>query len=551
MGTLADWKNSVSSTITTGGELTALEHVALLHSLGDILIAQVDPDDDGLVNITRLQGLENTTSKYVGTNASGDRGVFDLPTLTLTQTEFNSLLSNAGPTLVTTYASQVPLMSTPELEAGTETAQRRVSPELLKAMIDFHATAAGINSFQTISTPSGTDPVADSSTDTLQLLIDATHGNGLLDITGNATGDSVTFAFNLSALTQETSVDTANDLFLMWDSSAGAFRAVKGEDLPGIGGTLDINGLTQETTFTPTADEIAVYDASANANRKFLYSDIRKWVEVSFNTTLTFDRNKSYTSHTQTGDITFSLAGSGNVPGTTIKAVIVSDGTNVFNFPSGSTLYGATDGQAIAAGTYEIWFFYNPDGTLSITVPGISSGNNSPTGAAGGDLAGTYPNPTVDGLQGRSVANIAPTDRQGLLWDNGSTQWEPGDIWLHSSFSTAINDPGTNNNVAITYDRLSGITTYNMGTFTSANIGLSVTGLLNNHGIAITFDAQNTTASINPAAITINGFVNINFTNGFNWTSGFGTTGQRYLMIIEIVSNVAVVDIQPIGNAVT
>ncbi|MDW3645705.1 MAG: tail fiber domain-containing protein [Bacteroidia bacterium] len=45
--------------------------------------------------------------------------------------------------------------------------------------------------------------------------------------------------------------------------------------------------------------------------------------------------------------------------------------------------------------------------------------------AAGGDLSGTYPDPTVSGIQGNSVANTAPASGQVLKW-NGS-QWAPAD----------------------------------------------------------------------------------------------------------------------------
>lgn len=67
-------------------------------------------------------------------------------------------------------------------------------------------------------------------------------------------------------------------------------------------------------------------------------------------------------------------------------------------------------------------------GLAIYSIDKASLGGGSTSGPVGGDLSGTTSAATVTKLQGRTVATTAPTDGQGLVWDNTAGNWKPATI---------------------------------------------------------------------------------------------------------------------------
>lgn len=104
----------------------------------------------------------------------------------------------------------------------------------------------------------------------------------------------------------------------------------------------------------------------------------------------------------------------------------LSSGTLSSNSPDSSednAVYNNRAGLGIADQNWRGWAEWAYEITLAVESGGGAGG--PPTGPAGGDLGDTYPNPSVRKLWGRAIENVAPNNNDYLRWDSGTVSWRP------------------------------------------------------------------------------------------------------------------------------
>ena len=179
------------------------------------------------------------------------------------------------------------------------------------------ADDSGGNTFETISVPAGTSPVADSSTDTLTitetspLVITGTAGTDTIDITfaGSDIGTDGTVQANAVALTTDTTGNYVESLTCAETMSGCVASAEDTDQLVGVKGAT-ITQVHLNTTNTATAGQSHTAAGGANLGKFTWASGVGGGDSITVNTSAATDPDFA------DGDIDWTLTGGNSITAT-------------------------------------------------------------------------------------------------------------------------------------------------------------------------------------------------------------------------------------------
>jgi hypothetical protein len=301
------------------------------------------------------------------------------------------------------------------------------------------ATGSGTNTFATISTPAGTSPVADNTTDTLTLA----NGAGIT-ITGDGTTDTITIAAVLGA-----SVDLASEVTGTLPVGSGGTGAANAQgaidNISGLttnGDLLYYNGTNSTRLSRGASGECLTANASSLA-----------WTSCAGTATTFFTLSgSSGTPQSINGGDTLTVAAgsSGNL--TSVAGATDTVTLDIINNPTFSGLVTLQAGVTLSAGQT---ITVGGDAINDFTGTGLTLSGNSLVTTLGTSISGSeIVDATIEAVDIESTNAPAPgLDNYVLTYDDASggfTWVDPATVGLPYSFTLSdggntqvINDSNT------------------------------------------------------------------------------------------------------------
>lgn len=141
-----------------------------------------------------------------------------------------------------------------------------------------------------------------------------------------------------------------------------------------------ISDLTEATSVDGT-EYVEMVQSGTNKKVPTSLLVVSREFNRTFVEALVFDKNEIFHSpFVQTAAINLTIGAGALVDeASSMRFRMTADGVNPINFgPGFDFLYGISNGQILAAGTYEFYFLYT-NGSVSVNVPGVSSESSGAT----------------------------------------------------------------------------------------------------------------------------------------------------------------------------